>query len=181
MGSIWNSDEFKPFAATWNDRLLAFQRREDYYTGEVYDKARDGLICDAVVTRVFFKQLRDELRVSILYITHDLATAYYVSDRIAIMFRGNIIEMGTVVQVLINPRLPYTHLLHDSIQQAVPKKRWKDTVNLMELEQEEYLRRGCKFAGRCPHVMDICRQVDPPDVQVEQRKVKCYLYTEHAP
>jgi peptide/nickel transport system ATP-binding protein len=43
-----------------------------------------------------------------------------------------------------------------------------------------YVRVGCKFAGRCPHVMEICRQQDPPDVQVEGRTVKCYLYTEHA-
>ena len=48
-----------------------------------------------------------------LYITHDLATAYYVSDRIAIMFRGNIVEMGTVEQVLMNPRHPYTKLLRE--------------------------------------------------------------------
>ncbi len=50
---------------------------------------------------------------SVLYITHDLATAYYVSDRIAIMFRGNIVEMGTVEQVLMNPRHPYTRLLRE--------------------------------------------------------------------
>jgi hypothetical protein len=43
-----------------------------------------------------------------------------------------------------------------------------------------YVRVGCKFAGRRPHVMEICRQQDPPDVQVEGRIVKCYLYTEHA-
>ena len=55
-----------------------------------------------------FKKLRDELGVSVLYITHDLATAYYVSDRIAIMFRGDIVEMGTVEQVLMAPKHPYT-------------------------------------------------------------------------
>ena len=82
-----------------------------------------------------FKKLRDELGVSILYITHDLATAYYVSDRIAIMFRGNIVEMGTVEQVLMNPRHPYSRLLRDSIPQADPKKRWTTTVTLSELEQ----------------------------------------------
>jgi peptide/nickel transport system ATP-binding protein len=125
-----------------------------------------------------FKQLRDEFGVSILYITHDLATAYYVSDRIAIMFRGNIIEMGTVEQVLMNPRHPYTHLLRDSIPQADPKKRWKDSVNLMELEQEEYLRRGCKFAGRCPQVMARCKTQVPADNIVDGVLVRCHLYPE---
>ncbi len=123
-----------------------------------------------------FKQLRDELGVSILYITHDLATAYYVSDRIAIMFRGNIVEMGTVEQVLMHPKHPYTRLLRDSIPQADPRKRWADTVNLVELEQEEYLRRGCKFAGRCPQVMDICKTQVPADLTIDGALVKCHLY-----
>lgn len=125
-----------------------------------------------------FKQLRDELGVSILYITHDLATAYYVSDRIAIMFRGNIVEMGTVEQVLMNPRHPYSKLLRDSIPQADPQQRWTTAISLSELEQEEYLRQGCKFAGRCPDVMDICRGVVPRDIYIDDVLVKCHKYTE---
>jgi peptide/nickel transport system ATP-binding protein len=123
-----------------------------------------------------FKKLRDELGVSILYITHDLATAYYVSDRIAIMFRGNIVEMGTVEQVLMNPRHPYSKLLRDSIPQADPKKRWTTTITLSELEHEEYLRQGCRFAGRCPDVMDICKGVVPTDIYIDDVLVKCHLY-----
>ncbi|GAB4579479.1 MAG: ABC transporter ATP-binding protein [Anaerolineales bacterium] len=125
-----------------------------------------------------FKKLKDELGVSILYITHDLATAYYVSDRIAIMFRGNIVEMGTVEQVLMHPRHPYSKLLRDSIPQADPAKRWTTTVTLSELEQEEYLRRGCKFAGRCPDVMEICKGVVPADLDVDGVLVKCHLYSD---
>lgn len=124
-----------------------------------------------------FKQLRDELGVSILYITHDLATSYYVSDRIAIMFRGNIVEMGTVEQVLMEPKHPYTRLLRDSIPQADPTRRWTDTVNLVELEQEEYLRKGCKFAGRCPLVMERCKIEVPVDIMIGDVLVKCHKYT----
>ena len=123
-----------------------------------------------------FKKLRDELGVSVLYITHDLATDYYVSDRIAIMFRGNIVEMGTVEQVLMNPRHPYTRLLRDSIPQADPRKTWADTVTLAELEHDEYLREGCKFAGRCPMVMERCKTQIPGDISVEDVLVKCHLY-----
>jgi peptide/nickel transport system ATP-binding protein len=125
-----------------------------------------------------FKQLRDELGVSILYITHDLATAYYVSDRIAIMFRGNIVEMGTVEEVLMNPRHPYSKLLRDSIPQADPQKRWTSRVTLAELEYEEYMRQGCKFAGRCPDVMDICKGVVPADIITNDVQVKCHLYAD---
>jgi peptide/nickel transport system ATP-binding protein len=123
-----------------------------------------------------FKKLKEQFGMSVLYITHDLATAYYVSDRIAIMFRGNIVEMGTVEQVLMNPRHPYTQLLRDSIPQADPKLRWQGTVNLNETEQEEYLKQGCRFAGRCPKVMDVCKHVVPADIQVEDVLVKCHLY-----
>jgi peptide/nickel transport system ATP-binding protein len=124
-----------------------------------------------------FKKLRDVLGVSILYITHDLATAYYVSDRIAIMFRGHIVEMGPVEQVLMNPRHPYSKLLRDSVPQADPAKRWTTTVTLSELEHEEYLRQGCKFAGRCPEVMDICKRVAPADIAIDEVLVKCHLYS----
>jgi peptide/nickel transport system ATP-binding protein len=124
-----------------------------------------------------FKKLRDEIGVSVLYITHDLATAYYISDRIAIMFRGNIVEMGTVEQVLMNPRHPYTQLLRESIPEADPARRWSSTVSLTELEQEEYLRRGCKFAGRCPKVMEMCKTVVPEDIIHDDVLVKCHLYS----
>jgi peptide/nickel transport system ATP-binding protein len=125
-----------------------------------------------------FKQLRVELGVSILYIIHDLATAYYVSDCIAIMFRGNIVGMGSVEEVLMNPRHPYSKLLRDSIPQADPKKRWTTTVTLSELEQAEYQRQGCKFAGRCPDVMDICKGVVPADIHFDDVLVKCHKYTD---
>jgi len=125
-----------------------------------------------------FKQLRDELGVSILYITHDLATAYYVSDRIGIMFRGRIVEMGTVDQVLMKPRHPYSQLLRDSIPRADPKQRWTTTVTLSELEQEEYLRQGCRFAGRCPDVMDICKGVVPQTIQIDDVLIQCHKYTD---
>ena len=125
-----------------------------------------------------FKKLKEQFGMSVLYITHDLATAYYVSDRIAVMFRGNIVEMGTVEEVLMNPRHPYTQLLRDSIPQADPKLRWQGTVNLNETEQQEYLKQGCRFAGRCPMVMDVCKHVVPADIRVEDVLVKCHLYAE---
>ena len=123
-----------------------------------------------------FKKLREELGVSVLYITHDLATAYYVSDRIAIMFRGNIVEMGPVEQVLMKPKHPYTKLLRESIPEADPTRRWEGEVILAELEHEEYLRQGCRFAGRCPDATDVCKQTVPTDVHLDNLLVKCHKY-----
>ena len=129
-----------------------------------------------------FRELRDEQKVSVIYITHDLATAYYISDRIGIMLRGFIVESGPVEDVLERPFHPYTKLLKESVPEPAPKERetWAKHISLGTTEVKEYGQVGCKFAGRCPQVMDICRKVDPPDVQVERRMVKCYLYTENA-
>ncbi len=127
-----------------------------------------------------FRKLRDEQQVSVLYITHDLATAYYISDRIAIMLRGFVVESGPVEAVLDRPLHPYTQLLKESVPKPRPTERdsWAQHIDLGTLEIKEYGRIGCKFAGRCPHVMDICRQADPPDVEADGRTVKCYLYTD---
>jgi peptide/nickel transport system ATP-binding protein len=123
-----------------------------------------------------FKQLKEELGVSVLYITHDLATAYYVCDRIAIMFRGNIVEMGPVEHVLMDPKHPYTRLLRESIPEVDPKRRWTGTITLSDIEHEEYLKQGCRFAGRCPLVMDVCKLRVPADIYVDEVLVKCHKY-----
>ncbi|MBA7649724.1 Vitamin B12 import ATP-binding protein BtuD [subsurface metagenome] len=124
-----------------------------------------------------FRDLKEEFGVSVVYITHDLATAYYVCDRIAIMFRGNLVEMGAVEKVLMEPKHPYTKLLLESIPEPDPRKRWTTKVKLSESEQEEYLRVGCKFAGRCPQVMERCKGEAPKDVSVDDVLVKCFLYS----
>lgn len=123
-----------------------------------------------------FRELKDKQKVSILYITHDLATAYYASDRIAVMLRGWVVEMGPVETVLGRPKHPYTQNLKQSIPSADPDQGWTEKVDLTVLEGEEYAREGCKFAGRCPAVMDICRRQVPPNIKHEGRLVKCFLY-----
>ena len=123
-----------------------------------------------------FRELKDTQHVNILYITHDLTTAYYTCDRIAIMLRGWIVEMGPVEQVLGEPLHPYTQNLKHSIPKADPDKVWTEKVSLAELESDEYSRTGCKFAGRCPAVMDVCRTKVPPDFTHQDRMIKCFLY-----
>lgn len=123
-----------------------------------------------------FKDLRDRYGLSVLYITHDLATAYYVSDRMAIMFRGEIVEVGPAEKVLQEPKHPYTRLLRESVPEPDPSRRWTTKVVLADQEHEEYLRTGCKFAGRCPSAMEICKKESPPYFEVDGVQVKCFLY-----
>ncbi len=123
-----------------------------------------------------FRTLKEERGISVLYITHDLATAYYVSDRIAVMLRGAIIEAGSVDQVLREPLHPYSRLLRDSVPEPDPGKQWGEEIALGGLEITGEAESGCKFAGRCPHEMPVCRGTEPPDIDVSDRIVKCHLY-----
>jgi len=124
-----------------------------------------------------FKNLKEELSMSVLYITHDLATAYYMGGQIAIMFRGNIMEMGPVEKVLMDPKHPYTKLLRESIPEVDPSKKWSERIALSDIEHEEYLREGCKFAGRCPKAINnICNREAPKAIYVDGVFVKCHLY-----
>lgn len=123
-----------------------------------------------------FKDLKEKKGVSVLYITHDLATAYYVSDKIAIMFRGEIVELGPVDKVLTDPKHPYTMLLKESIPEPDPKKKWTKDIKILTLEEEEYQMKGCKFIGRCSYRMEKCKN-PVPDFDIDGRIVKCYLYS----
>ena len=127
-----------------------------------------------------FKQLKEEQRVSVVYITHDLTTAYYAADRIAVMLRGWIVESGPVEKVLGDPKHPYTQNLKNAIPEADPNKTWEGDASLAVMDTEEFTRTGCKYAGRCPAVMAICKHQVPPDIEVDGRTVKCFLYDKTA-
>jgi peptide/nickel transport system ATP-binding protein len=106
-------------------------------------------------------QLRDEQGVSILYITHDIASARYVADRLIVMYAGHIAETGPVEEVLANPKHPYTQLLLS----AVPDPRAELNISA-ETDRGEPPRvinptPGCRFRWRCPLAIDICHSVTP--------------------
>jgi peptide/nickel transport system ATP-binding protein len=122
-----------------------------------------------------FKDLKDRLGTSIIYITHDLATAYYISDRIAIIHKGFFVEQGETGAILTAPRHPYTKLLVESA--LAPRPGASALVEgEVSKDDEEYLAMGCKFAGRCPRAMDICRASEPPVTEDGKWRVRCYLY-----
>lgn len=124
-----------------------------------------------------FKELRDKYGKKIIYITHDLATAYYISDFIAVMLRGSIMEIGPAEEILTNPLHPYTVLLRESVPDLSLEKA-KENSEMKKKRRtvsEEYSLKGCKFSLRCPHVTELCVK-DPPHFQVGSRSVKCWLY-----
>lgn len=120
-----------------------------------------------------FKDLKDEYQVSFLYITHDLSTAYYVSDYVATLYRGNLVEFGPAQTILDHPAHPYTDLLLSSIPKVGDK--WGDDSIVTESEREEYQLTACKFAPRCPRATDECFDKMPEHETTEDgRRVLCY-------
>ena len=124
-------------------------------------------------------RLNKEFGITILYITHDLTTAYHVSDYIIILYRGSVMEAGDVETIIKAPQHPYTQLLIGSIPWPDLDRIWGEEIAVIDIEEDtsEASRVGCKFAGRCPHVMEKCKQ-SPPSLYVLQDKqvASCYLY-----
>jgi len=123
-------------------------------------------------------RLNRELRIPILYITHDLTTAYHLCDNIIILYLGSIVESGNVEHVIKNPKHPYTQLLVGSIPWPDPSRRWGEgQVPIVVDREASGTDNQCKFAPRCPFVMPICRESRPPLFQLNNdRSVACYLY-----
>lgn len=127
-----------------------------------------------------FLELKDKYDVSFIYITHDLATAYYVSDYIAIMYRGSIVEYGPSDDILTGAAHPYTELLLNSVPTV--DKKWERTLSLPDVELKEYQAVACKFANRCPYVKPICKETKPPMVELsESRRTLCYKPIDYDP
>src|SRR5215204_2126500 len=105
------------------------------------------------------RQLHIRFGISMLYITHDLTTAYQISNNIIVMYRGEVAEVGDVDLVVKKPLHPYTQLLIQSIPAADPSHPWDrhEIVADPAIARRAASSIGCKFADRCPHVMDMCR------------------------
>ncbi|HXW43199.1 MAG TPA: ABC transporter ATP-binding protein, partial [Streptosporangiaceae bacterium] len=108
------------------------------------------------------KQLRDEQGVSILYITHDIASARYVADRLIVMYAGQIAEQGPVEDVLASPRHPYTQLLVSAVPD--PKAELKIGAETDRGEPPRVINPepGCRFRWRCPVAVQDCATITPP-------------------
>jgi peptide/nickel transport system ATP-binding protein len=107
------------------------------------------------------RQLRDERGITILYITHDLATAAYFTDRVAVMYLGRIVEIGPTGIVLSDPRHPYTEALLSVIPVPNPRWRRKRLILTGETPNPIDLPSGCRFHPRCPIAADQCTQTEP--------------------
>ncbi|UFX12942.1 ABC transporter ATP-binding protein [Sinorhizobium meliloti] len=122
--------------------------------------------------------LRDRHGLALLFITHDLPLAWLIADRIAVMYLGRIVEIGTADDITLNPQHPYTIALRD----ATPKVRRDDgpregiKVLQGEIPSAARVPTGCRFHPRCPLAFDRCKSEEPPSIEVRPlHRSACWL------
>ena len=130
-------------------------------------------------------ELKESMGLTMLFIAHDLSMVRYVSDRMAVMYLGSLIELGQSNDVFFHPKHPYTEMLVGSNPEPDPateRARGRTAVR-GEIPSPVNIQPGCRFANRCPKVMDVCRGTTPelknvpdPEEQEPDRLIACHLY-----
>ena len=120
------------------------------------------------------KELKEKYSLTILLITHDMSVIEYLADRVAIMYLGEIVEIGKTNDIFTNPLHPYTKALLTSVPKIGKKSNTKTTLQ-GDLPSPADLPEGCKFHTRCPRVMEKCK-ISSPQETGSLHRVKCFLY-----
>ncbi len=124
------------------------------------------------------QQFKKEYNLTMLFITQDIGVGRIISDRIAVMYLGKIVEIGPTEQVINNPLHPYTQALIDAVPSIIKRKRKKKIRILGELPDPRNPPQGCRFHPRCPYAKDICRNEEPKLVEVDKNHwVACHIYS----
>ncbi|MBA2278053.1 MAG: ABC transporter ATP-binding protein [Chloroflexia bacterium] len=127
------------------------------------------------------QKLNREFGISVVYITHDLTTAYQISQDIIVLYRGSVAEVGNVETIVQEPQHPYTQLLVGSVPVPNPDHPWQGE-RALDAPTADLTPRGesfCPFHDRCPHTMPVCVEQHPPMFRTApDRAVACYLYQE---
>jgi oligopeptide/dipeptide ABC transporter ATP-binding protein len=121
--------------------------------------------------------LKKEFGLTYVFITHDLATANYLCDRIAIMYLGKIVEIGLRDEVFKSPKHPYTVALMSAIPVPDPKHKMEKQIPRGEIPSPINPPSGCRFHPRCPSAFDRCSKEEPGMTRIsETHYVACHLF-----
>lgn len=123
------------------------------------------------------KYLKDNFNLTFLFISHDLSVIRYISDRIAIMYLGEIVELGLTEEIFQSPKHPYTAALLSSVPQLNQNDKIPQVKLNGELPSPQNLPAGCKFHTRCPYAMGKCKtQIPEEKIFSDFHTCKCFLY-----
>ncbi|RLG46073.1 MAG: oligopeptide ABC transporter ATP-binding protein [Thermoproteota archaeon] len=120
-------------------------------------------------------ELKKTLNLTYLYITHDIAQARYIGDKIGIMYLGKIVEQGPMEEVIREPLHPYTEALISNVPVPDPTVKRRRILLRGETPTPVDLPKGCRFRPRCPYVKDICKEKEPELIKGNERTVMCHL------
>ena len=121
------------------------------------------------------RELQEKHGISYIYITHDLSTARYLGQKIAIMYLGKIVEFGPIDEVLFHPRHPYTQALIDAISEPNPENLYQDKKIRINEPLDIDVYQGCRFRSRCPYAIDKCKDEPSLDQIEKDRLVACFV------
>lgn len=123
--------------------------------------------------------LQQAYGVTIIYITHDLTTAYHIAKSIVVLYRGNVMEAGDVEKVIKQPQHPYTQLLIDSIPWPDIHRQWSKSGLAVKEGEFNQSNVGCKFYSRCLHAHEKCTVTPPMFRFGDYQGAACYLHDQH--
>ncbi|MCB1549703.1 MAG: ABC transporter ATP-binding protein [Hyphomicrobiaceae bacterium] len=131
----------------------------------------------STILETLFK-LRQEAGISLIYITHDITTAYQIADHVYVLYGGSVAEAGAAEEVISRPQHPYTKALIDAIPSPDPDVPWHlEEATEEKADEASIATVGCPYRPRCPHAMDVCAGEAPPLYRVEgHRAASCYLF-----
>jgi oligopeptide/dipeptide ABC transporter ATP-binding protein len=122
------------------------------------------------------KKLRKDMRLSSMFISHNINVVCYMSERIAVMYAGEMVEVGPTKEMLSKPSHPYTQTLLASVPKVDPTHKRADTEIVGEQPSPVSPPSGCRFHPRCPFVMDKCRTMRPKQIAVSPTHwASCHL------
>ena len=122
--------------------------------------------------------LRITRQIAVIFITHDLGSVGFFADRVAVMYLGRIVEIGTMLEVLEKPQHPYTKALISVIPVPNPRLRHERIILQGETPNPINIPSGCRFHPRCPVAVDACKLSDPPFVSLSKtHRAACLLIT----
>ena len=147
------------------------------------------IVCDEPVSALdvsiqaqilnLIQDLQQKLSLTYMFISHDLSVVKHISDRVAVMYLGKIVELTTSRKIFTNPLHPYTQALLSAIPLPKVGKRRKRIILSGDVPSPINPPKGCIFSGRCPFVMPKCKEAPPPVVEAEpEHFVSCYLISD---
>ena len=119
--------------------------------------------------------LQDELGLTYLFVAHDLSVVKHISDRVAVMYVGKIVEVAETVPLFNHPKHPYTEALLSAVPKPDPRLRSERIVLKGDVADPAHPPPGCYFHPRCEYAIDLCHQESPPLEEIEPKHyVACH-------